>query len=81
MTGLKPAVIGFIGSAILSIMVTVFIPNGFSLEIFKSVDFYASAVIFIGAYILTFKKVHPILIICMSAVIGIAVGYGFDLKV
>ncbi len=75
MTGLKPAVIGFIGSAILSIMATVFIPNGFSVEIFKSVDFYASAVIFIGAYVLTFKKVHPIIIICLSAVTGIAVGY------
>lgn len=75
MTGLKPAVIGFIGAAILSIAVTVFVPSGFTLEIFKSVDFYASAVIFIGALILTFKKVHPIIIICISAVIGIAVGY------
>ena len=75
MTGLKPAVIGFIGSAILSIAVTVFIPTGFSLEIFRRIDFYASAVIFICALILTFKKVHPIIIICLSAVVGIVVGY------
>ncbi len=75
MTGLKPAVIGFIGAAVVSIAATVFIGSGFSLEIFKSVDFYASAVIFIGALVLTFKKVHPIIIICLSAVIGIAVGY------
>ena len=75
MTGLKPAVIGFIGAAVLSIAQTVFVPSGFSLAIFQSVDFYAAAVIFIGALVLTFKKVHPIIIICLSAVIGIAVGY------
>jgi len=75
MTGLKPAVIGFIGAAVLSIAATVFIPNGFNLEIFSGIDFYVSAVIFIGALLLTFKKVHPIIIICLSAVIGIATGY------
>lgn len=75
MTGLKPAVIGFIGAAALSIAQTVFVPLGFTAAIFSSVDFYASAVIFIGALVLTFKKVHPIVIICLSAVIGIAVGY------
>lgn len=75
MTGLKPAVIGFIGAAALSIAQTVFVPGGFSLTILQSVDFYAYAVIFIGALILTFKKVHPIIIICLSAAIGIAVGY------
>ena len=75
MTGLKPAVIGFIGAAALSIAQTVFVPGGFSLTILQSVDFYAYAVIFIGALILTFKKVHPIIIICLSAAIGIAGGY------
>ncbi len=75
MTGLKPAVIGFIGAAALSIAQTVFIPLGFTTAIFNSIDFYASAVIFIGALLLTFKKVHPIIIICLSAAIGIAVGY------
>lgn len=75
MMGLKPAVIGFIGAAALSIAQTVFVPSGFSLEIFQNVDFYAYAVIFAGALVLTFKKVHPIIIICLSAAVGIAVGY------
>ena len=77
MTGLKPAVIGFIGSAVISIGETVFVPQGFSLSIFTSASFYVSAAIFIGALIASFKKVHPIIIICISAVIGITTGYLF----
>ena len=77
MTGLRPAVIGFIGAAALSIAATVFIPGGIiSLAIFKSVDFYVSLVIFALAAVLTFyKKLHPIIIICISAVLGILAGY------
>lgn len=75
MTGLKPAVIGFIGSAVISIAETVFVPNGFSAAIFTSATFYVSAAIFIGALIATFKKVHPIIIICICAAIGIISGY------
>ncbi len=81
MSGLKPAVVGLISSAILSIAATVFIPNGFSTELFKSVSLYISAVIFAITCFLTFKvkKIHPILIICLSAVLGIAAGYIFKL--
>jgi chromate transporter len=76
MTGLRPAVIGFIGAAALSIAATVFVPNGFSLAIFKSMEFYVSVVIFaIGAFLTFYKKVHPIIIICISAVLGILAGY------
>ena len=77
MTGLRPSVIGFIGVAALSIAATVFIPGGIiSLAIFKSVDFYVSLVIFALAAVLTFyKKLHPIIIICISAVLGILAGY------
>lgn len=75
MTGLKPAVIGLIGSAALSIAATVFIPLGFSTAIFTSIDLYVSLVIFILCVILVFKKVHPIIIICLSAVLGILSGY------
>ena len=75
MTGLRPAVIGFIGAAALSIAATVFVPNGFSLAIFKSMEFYVSAVIFlIGVFLTFYKKVHPIIIICISAVLGILAG-------
>lgn len=77
MTGLRPAVIGFIGAAALSIAATVFVSGGIiSLAIFKSVDFYVSLVIFALAAVLTFyKKLHPIIIICISAVLGILAGY------
>ena len=75
MTGLKPAVVGLIGGAILSVVVTVFFPAGWTLSVFAAPTFYVSAVIFAGMLILAFKKVHPILIVCISAVIGIAAGY------
>ena len=79
MTGLKPAVVGLIGAAALSIFFMVFIPSGFTFGIFKDVKFYASLVIFILSLILIFKKLHPIIIICLSAVLGIATGYLFGL--
>lgn len=75
MTGLKPAVIGLIGSAALSIALTVFAPLGFNLEILQSVDFYVSLIICALSVVLVFKKVHPIFIICLSAVLGILAGY------
>lgn len=75
MTGLKPAVVGLIGGAILSVVITVFFPAGWTLAVFTSADFYVSAVIFIVMLVLAFKKVHPIILICMSAALGIAAGY------
>ena len=75
MSGLKPAVVGLIGGAILSVVVTVFFPQGFTLAVFGASAFYVSAVVFVGMLILAFKKVHPILIVCISAVLGIAAGY------
>ena len=75
MSGLKPAVVGLIGGAIMSVVVTVFFPQGFTLAVFGAPAFYVSAVVFVGMLILAFKKVHPILIVCISAVIGIAAGY------
>ena len=81
MTGLKPAVVGLIGSAIVSVALTVFLPAGFSLagitSAFTSVSFYCSLVIFVLGTVLAFKKVHPIIIIVLSAVLGIVVGYVF----
>ena len=75
MTGLKPAVVGLIGSAIISVVITVFFPAGWTISAFKDVSFYVSLAIFVTMVILAFKKVHPIIIICLSAVIGIATGY------
>ncbi len=76
MSGLKPAVVGLISAAVLTVAATVFIPeNGFSLTIFKDVFTYVSLCISAIALVLAFKKLHPILIICISAVLGIATGY------
>lgn len=75
MTGLKPAVVGLIGGAILSVLMTVFFPAGMTLSVFSTVSFYVSAAIFALMLVLAFKKLHPILIVCLSAVLGIAAGY------
>ena len=75
MSGLKPAAVGLIANAVLNVLITVFFPAGFALAIFKDVTFYIYAGIFAVMLVLAFKKVHPIIIICLSAVLGIAVGY------
>ena len=64
MSGLKPAVIGMIGTAVLSIGKTVFVQPGMLL----------SAVLFGAMAVLAFKKVHPIIIICISAAVGVLMG-------
>ena len=75
MTGLKPAVIGLIGSAILTMGAAVLFPGGFSAAVFSTLSFWITIAIFIIMAVLAFKKVHPILLICLSAVLGIAAGY------
>ncbi len=75
MTGLKPAVIGLIGSALVSIGATVFFPTAVTLSVFTTPQFYISLVLFAIMTLLALKKVHPIIIICISAVVGIAAGY------
>ena len=66
MNGLKPAVVGLIGASVLSIGKTVFIENSFS---------FVSLVLFLSMSVLAFKKVHPIIIILISAIVGIGAGY------
>ena len=82
MTGLKPAAIGLIASAVVSMALTVFVPNGFSLSIFKGTEFYISLVIFalcLGLVFFKRKKIPPVMIICLAAVLGIATGYAFNI--
>ena len=81
MTGLKPAVIGLIASAIVSMGNTVLFAGSFNLDVFSELQFYISILIFAVMMILSFKKVHPILIVCLSAIAGIGVGYALDLKI
>ncbi len=66
MSGLKPAVIGMIATAVLSVGKTVFLP--------VSAQLWVSLGIFAVMLVLAFRKVHPIVIICLSAVIGIGAG-------
>lgn len=75
MTGLKPATVGLIAGAILDVLVKVFFPAGWAGAVFTDVRFYINLAIFGIMTVLAFKKVHPIIIICLSAAIGIAVGY------
>ena len=82
MTGLKPAAIGLIASAVVSMALTVFVPNGLSIAMFKGIKFYISSVIFAVCAFLVFykrKKIPPVIIICLAAVLGIAAGYIFNL--
>ena len=76
MSGLKPAVVGLIGAAILSVVAEVLFPLGLKLATFSDPTFYVSLGIFALTVTLAFwKKVHPVWLILISAGLGIAWGY------
>ena len=75
MSGLKPAVVGLIGNAFLNVLLTVFFPAGLALTVFADVRTYVYLGLFAAMLVLAIKKVHPIVIICSSAAVGILVGY------
>ena len=79
MSGLKPATVGLIAAALISMAGIVFLPQGFSVSVFKDISLYISLVILILSTFLVFKKKSPIFVICLSAVIGIISGYIFNL--
>lgn len=76
MTGLRPTVIGLIAGAVLTIGQTVFFPNGFAVA---NIDLYTIIVSLIicllGIFMIFKKKVHPIVLIVVSAALGVAAGY------
>jgi len=78
MAGLKPAVVGLIASALLSLGRAVFFPGGVSASAF-SAAFWVSAGIAGLTLLLALKKKHPILLIALSAGLGIAAGYALGL--
>lgn len=80
LTGLRPVVVGLIASAIISLGVGVFFPSGFGLASFDY-NFFCSLAIFALIVTLAFKKVSPVLLILISATLGIAVGYAEKLFV
>lgn len=75
MSGLKPTVVGLIAAAVLSVGKNVLFPNGFSFNTFSGIEIYLSLGICLVMAVAAFKKVHPIIIICASAVLGIVLGY------
>ena len=79
MSGLKPAVVGMIGAAFISVTRTVFFPAGLSVSVFSSASFWVFLGLFVVTTVLAFKNVHPIKIILLSAVIGVGAGYGLGL--
>lgn len=81
MAGLKPAVIGLMGAAVISIATTVFFSSGVSAAVLSAPETYVSLATFALMTVLAFKKAHPILIVCLSAVIGIAAGYALQLPI
>jgi len=77
MSGLKPAVIGLIASAVVSTGRTVLFPEGVSAAVLTSLPFISALFIFVLMLILALKRVHPILIIILSGIMGVAAGYIF----
>ncbi len=75
MSGLRPAAIGLIGSAVISVGLNVFFPAGLTLESVLTYQFLYSLIILAVMLVLVFKKLHPILIVALSAALGIAAGY------
>ncbi len=75
MSGLRPTVVGLIGAALLSLGRDVFVPAAGS-----PVSLVVISIgIFIVMAVLAFKRIHPIVIIGLSAVAGIITGYTLGL--
>ena len=80
MSGLKPAAVGLIAAAVISMVWEVLFPGGFKWNAFAGAQIYVSlAIAGLGLFLLLKLKKHPILIICISAVLGIGAGYLFGL--
>ena len=75
MSGLRPAVVGLIATALLSVGQTVFFPAGIAF----GASFFVSLGVFLLSTVLAFRRLHPIWIIVISAAIGVAAGYGLGL--
>ncbi len=79
MSGLRPAAVGLIASAVITLAISTFFAGSINTEVFMQIDFYILIALTIVMTIMAFKKVNPILLILISAGIGIALGYTLDL--
>lgn len=77
MSGLRPAAIGLIAAAVISMGETVLFPNGIAWSVFTTPAFIFSALLaaVMLFVVLKLKKISPIWIIAVSAAVGIAAGY------
>ena len=79
LNGLRPAAIGLIGSAVISTGISVFFPSqsfGKILDDILTIDFAFAVVIFaLALFLVLKKKLHPIIVILISAALGIISGY------
>ncbi len=78
LNGLRPAAIGLIANAVLTTALSVFLPSGFEniLGQILTLDFLIAVIIFVLAlFLILKKKMHPIIIILISAALGIISGY------
>ena len=79
LTGIRPAVAGLIGAAVLSVGSSVFSIrfsnlHGFWLQLTEKQNIAMLAVL-AAAGLLARKKTHPIVIICISGILGVVCGY------
>lgn len=75
MSRLRPAVVGLIVSASVSVGAEVFFPGGIRQQIFMEGRFWISAGIFgVSLVLLCKKKIRPVRLILLSAAVGIAAG-------
>lgn len=81
MSGLRPTVVGLIGAAIVSVGQSTLFDKGVSFTYLSDPTFYISLFIFALMTVLIFKKLHPIAVIGLSAVLGVAAGYTFQLPI
>ncbi len=72
MTGLRPAVVGLIGAAVLSVTSSVIV-----LDSLLNKENLVMLIILAVAGVMAYKKLHPIWIICASGALGILAGYIF----
>lgn len=73
--GIRPVAIGLIGTAVISIGKTAFVFEGIQWSDLLSYSFLSKIVMLIILLVCMFKKVKPIMLIVISAVLGIISGY------
>ena len=75
MTGLRPCVVGMIAYAGHAVGVTLFSGLGHGMSRIVNVEFWLASLVFAYSLYLIFRKVPPIVVIILSAIIGVIIGY------